>query len=407
MVAETRHPDTADLNDVASSRCGSSISPWSAPSSGAASRSRGRRTPTGARSIEQDGALLRRPPPGAGRRAPAAERPAPAAGSAENGLFGRLTRLLRGPIEPPPTPALEAELRSIVGYAGLWLMTDEAHITTIAVDPDFQGNGVGELLLVALIDRAQQIGARWLTLEVRVSNDVAQSLYGSTRSKRWACGDATTATTARTPSSCGPTRSTRTTFQEHPGTQPRGTRLEGWDRMTDTLVLIDGHALVFRAFYGVPTLTTPERRARQRRPRLHVDAVQGLARSEADATSSPPSTTRRRRSAWRSSRSTRRQAGRPPEGLREQFPCIFKLLDCMNIPVYSLEGYEADDLLGHALAQAEQQGLDVVILTGDRRPAAGQPTVPVLTSRRGFSDTVLYDVDAVQRAIRLRPPADP
>jgi [ribosomal protein S18]-alanine N-acetyltransferase len=98
-------------------------------------------------------------------------------GSAENGLFGRLSRLIRGPIEPPPTPALEAELRSIVGYAGLWLMTDEAHITTIAVDPDFQGNGIGELLLVSLIDRAQQIGGRWLTLEVRVSNDVAQRLY--------------------------------------------------------------------------------------------------------------------------------------------------------------------------------------------------------------------------------------
>ena len=55
-------------------------------------------------------------------------------------------------------------------------MTDEAHITTIAVDPDFQGNGIGELLVVALIDRAIQIGARWLTLEVRVSNEVAQKL---------------------------------------------------------------------------------------------------------------------------------------------------------------------------------------------------------------------------------------
>ncbi|MGE3271871.1 MAG: ribosomal protein S18-alanine N-acetyltransferase [Chloroflexota bacterium] len=96
---------------------------------------------------------------------------------ADSGLLGRLSRLLRGPIEPPPSPALEAELRSIVGYAGLWLMTDEAHITTIAVDPDFQGNGLGELLLVALIDRAAQIGARWLTLEVRVTNSVAQRLY--------------------------------------------------------------------------------------------------------------------------------------------------------------------------------------------------------------------------------------
>ena len=95
----------------------------------------------------------------------------------DGNLFERLSRMLRGPLEPPPSPALEAELRSIVGYAGLWLMTDEAHITTIAVDPDFQGNGIGELLLVALIDRAKQIGARWLTLEVRVTNEVAQRLY--------------------------------------------------------------------------------------------------------------------------------------------------------------------------------------------------------------------------------------
>jgi ribosomal-protein-alanine N-acetyltransferase len=108
---------------------------------------------------------------------PPASRAAPARELSDNGLFGRLSRLLRGPLEPAASPALEAELRSIIGYAGLWLMTDEAHITTIAVDPDFQGNGIGELLLVALIDRAKQIGARWLTLEVRVTNEVAQRLY--------------------------------------------------------------------------------------------------------------------------------------------------------------------------------------------------------------------------------------
>jgi ribosomal-protein-alanine N-acetyltransferase len=95
----------------------------------------------------------------------------------DNGLRGRISRLFGGRHDEPVTPALESELRSIVGYAGLWLMTDEAHITTIAVDPDYQGNGLGELLLVALIDRAQQIGAHWLTLEVRVTNKVAQALY--------------------------------------------------------------------------------------------------------------------------------------------------------------------------------------------------------------------------------------
>jgi ribosomal-protein-alanine N-acetyltransferase len=92
------------------------------------------------------------------------------------GILGRLTRLFRGPGESPPAPA-GAEQRGIVGYAGLWLMSDEAHITTIAVDPSYQGHGIGELLLLGLIDRAKQIGARWLTLEVRVGNHVAQALY--------------------------------------------------------------------------------------------------------------------------------------------------------------------------------------------------------------------------------------
>ncbi len=100
------------------------------------------------------------------------------AAPADGGLLGKLARLFRGSEEPATSPAVpDTELKSIVGYAGLWLMTDEAHITTIAVDPDYQGYGIGELLLLGLIDRARQIGARWLTLEVRVSNKVAQSLY--------------------------------------------------------------------------------------------------------------------------------------------------------------------------------------------------------------------------------------
>jgi len=104
---------------------------------------------------------------------------APHAGAEENGsdhgILGKLSRLFRGPAEG--SPPLEAELLSIAGFAGLWLMTDEAHITTIAVDPIYRGRGIGELLLLGLIDRAKQIGARWLTLEVRMSNRVAQRLY--------------------------------------------------------------------------------------------------------------------------------------------------------------------------------------------------------------------------------------
>jgi ribosomal-protein-alanine N-acetyltransferase len=66
---------------------------------------------------------------------------------------------------------------SLVAYGGLWLMVDEAHITTIASRPDVRGLYVGELMLTALIDVAIGLAARWVTLEVRVSNNLARSLY--------------------------------------------------------------------------------------------------------------------------------------------------------------------------------------------------------------------------------------
>ncbi len=71
----------------------------------------------------------------------------------------------------------DPELASIVGYAGLWLMYDEGHVTTIATHPNVRRRGLGELLLVHLIDIAMEIGARWVTLEVRVTNASAQALY--------------------------------------------------------------------------------------------------------------------------------------------------------------------------------------------------------------------------------------
>jgi ribosomal-protein-alanine N-acetyltransferase len=104
------------------------------------------------------------------------EQPPPSLTAQPSDLIGRLSRLLR-PADPPRSPQLEEELRSIVGYAGIWIMTDESHITTIASHPDVRGMGVGEFLLVALIHRSIEIGARWMTLEVRATNSVAQNLY--------------------------------------------------------------------------------------------------------------------------------------------------------------------------------------------------------------------------------------
>ena len=73
-----------------------------------------------------------------------------------------------------PVPVVH---ESNVGYGGLWKMVDETHISTIAVAPEFRGRGIGELLLIAMIDESQAIGVKLVTLEVRKSNETAQALY--------------------------------------------------------------------------------------------------------------------------------------------------------------------------------------------------------------------------------------
>ncbi|TJY42724.1 ribosomal-protein-alanine N-acetyltransferase [Cohnella pontilimi] len=65
----------------------------------------------------------------------------------------------------------------ILGYGGMWIIVDEAHVTNIAVQERFRGMGLGERLLRELMRTAVWLGARRMTLEVRVSNETAQSLY--------------------------------------------------------------------------------------------------------------------------------------------------------------------------------------------------------------------------------------
>ncbi len=88
----------------------------------------------------------------------------------ENGVFGRLKQLV--------VPTTEADsLTSIVAYSGFWHVADEAHVSTIAVHPDWRGKKLGELLLWNMIRQAVRNQADHVTLEVRVSNTLAQNLY--------------------------------------------------------------------------------------------------------------------------------------------------------------------------------------------------------------------------------------
>ncbi len=71
--------------------------------------------------------------------------------------------------------ALEGQ--RVVGYAGIWVILDEAHITNLAVHPDYQRRRIGSALLECLIMEAVRRGADRMTLEVRFSNNAAQALY--------------------------------------------------------------------------------------------------------------------------------------------------------------------------------------------------------------------------------------
>jgi len=94
-----------------------------------------------------------------------------ASGKGLAGLASKVRRLFFGE-EPPPSSR-----EHVIGFAGFWIMADEAHLTNIAVRESSRRQGIGELLLILVIDLAIELKASIITLEVRASNTAAQSLY--------------------------------------------------------------------------------------------------------------------------------------------------------------------------------------------------------------------------------------
>ena len=131
------------------------------------------------------------------------------------------------------------------------------------------------------------------------------------------------------------------------------------------LVLIDGHSILNRAFYGIPTLTNSAG--------LHTNAVYGflnilfkiLDEENADylavAFDLPAPTFRHLE--YPEYKGTRKPM---PEELREQVPLMKEVLQKMNVPILTLEGYEADDIIGTVAKRFQKEGLEVSVVSGDR-----------------------------------------
>ena len=105
----------------------------------------------------------------------------------ENSRSHYIVARLKGGHTPRSPQGFRAALRraiagpevdeTLLGYGGLWLMVDEAHVSTLAVHAKWQGRGIGEMLLTSLVAKAAEMKAAYITLEVRVSNTRAQNLY--------------------------------------------------------------------------------------------------------------------------------------------------------------------------------------------------------------------------------------
>ncbi|RME70547.1 MAG: DNA polymerase I, partial [Chloroflexi bacterium] len=170
-----------------------------------------------------------------------------------------------------------------------------------------------------------------------------------------------------------------------------------------TLVLIDGHALAYRAYFGMPaTFSTSAGEP--------THAVYGFTNMllavwhEYDpdyfiVTFDRGDTFRHQ--MYPHYKATREKM---PDDLRGQIERIEQLVRAFNMPVFTKDGYEADDLLGTLSAQAAAQGIRALIVTGDRDAfQLVGPQVNVIISGRRFADRELYDEAAVQKRYGLMP----
>ncbi len=93
-----------------------------------------------------------------------------------------------------------------------------------------------------------------------------------------------------------------------------------------------------------------------------------------------------------------------PDELRPQFERVKEILDRFAVPMYSVPGYEADDVIGALSRQADAAGLEAIIVSGDLDPLQlVTPNVKLFTTRMGFQNTVVYDEAKIQERYGLRP----
>lgn len=176
--------------------------------------------------------------------------------------------------------------------------------------------------------------------------------------------------------------------------------------MNEKIVLIDGHSILNRAFYGLPDLTNSEG--------LHTNAVYGFLNimTKILEEEKPQYLTVAfdlhaptfRHEMYEAYKGTRKPM---PEELRQQVPLIKEVLQAMGVTIISQEGYEADDLLGTIARRSEAKGMDVTIVSGDRdllQLATDKTLIRIPKTRGGKTVIEDYHTEQVIETYKVTPP---
>ncbi|MBW9144349.1 DNA polymerase I [Clostridium sp. CM027] len=171
----------------------------------------------------------------------------------------------------------------------------------------------------------------------------------------------------------------------------------------ERLLILDGHSLMYRAFYALPALTNSDG--------IYTNAVYGftnmlLKMKEEFEPDYIVTTFDRKAPTFRHEEYKDYKAGRKkmPDELRDQFSLVRELLEKMAIDIFELDGFEADDLIGTLSVFAEKQGLEVFIITGDRDALQlATDNVKVVINKKGMSQKEIYDRNRIIEEFGVTP----
>ncbi|MEG6617033.1 DNA polymerase I [Peptococcaceae bacterium 1198_IL3148] len=159
----------------------------------------------------------------------------------------------------------------------------------------------------------------------------------------------------------------------------------------DKLLVVDGNSLAYRAFHALPLLTTSKGLITNAAYGFTTMLMKVLEEQQPDFAAVAFD---KGRVTFRNEQFADYKANRKamPDELRPQFPIIKDILNAMGIPIFELEGYEGDDIIGTIATQAEAKGLQTFIVTGDRDAfQLVSPRTKVLINRKGITEIDVYD----------------